>query len=179
MLTRIQEQQNRWLGRNFVNDPQRTVRALATGTAPGFVEPNGSAVPAIIVWEHSIAVMGFFAGWRVTGDPRYRDLAAAVSKTIVDHCVFQENGAWIAATAVRYQTGANEGLPLPASSYYTGSPDISIGVSFWEWIFPSVLICRELHRNDAALVARCDTIVQGLGAPHSWQRSQWWAVLPR
>lgn len=172
---------NLWLGRSFVGNPQKPVRVLATGSDPTFLEPNGQRVTAIIVWEHSIATMGFYAGWRVTGDPRLRDLAAELSRMIVNHCIYPENGRWIACTAVRYLTGSQEGNALPASSYYSGSPDVHVGVSFWTWILPSVLICRELHRNDAALVARCNAMLQDVApnGPTTWERAEWWAVLPR
>lgn len=180
MGNRVQALLNAWPGRNFVNDPSRPIRALGIGSSPTFREPDGSAVPSIVVWEHSIAAMGFFAAWRATGDARYRFLAMETSKLIVNHCIYQANGRYVAATVVRYLTGAQEGQALPASSYYEGSPDVQVGISFWEWIFPSVLICRELHRGiDPALVARCDAIVQDRGAPVSWQQAEWWAVLPR
>jgi hypothetical protein len=168
-----------WPGRNFVGDPTRPIRALGIGRDPTFRDPQGNQIPAIIVWEHGIAVMGYFAAWRLTGDPRFHDLAAELSRLIVNHCIFAENGEWIACTAVRYLQGADEGRALPASAYYTGSPDIHVGISFWTWIFPAVLVCRELHAGDPALVARCNAIVAGMGPPDSWQRSEWWAVLPR
>ena len=99
---------------------------------------------------------------------------------IVNHCIYNRNGTWVACTNVRYLQGAQEGQALPASSYYEGSPDVQVGISFWEWIFPSVLICRELHRGlDPALVGRCDQIVTGLGAPTTWGSAEWWAVMPR
>lgn len=169
-----------WPGRNFVNDPTRPIRAMALGSSPTFREQDGSAVPAIVVWEHSIATMGYYAAYRVTGDPRYRQMAMEVSKMIVNHCIYNRNGTWVACTNVRYLQGAQEGQALPASSYYEGSPDVQVGISFWEWIFPSVLICRELHRGlDPALVGRCDQIVTGLGAPTTWGSAEWWAVMPR
>ena len=69
---------------------------------------------------------------------------------------------------------------LPPTSYYTGSPDIHIGINFWEWIFPSVVIGRELWRvRDPAFSAKCDGIIQARPAPNDWQRSEWWAVAPR
>jgi hypothetical protein len=82
---------------------------------------------------------------------------------------------------VRYLEGAQEGDALPAASYYSGSPDIHVGVSFWTWVLPSVLVCRDLHPGDAALVARCNAILQDMApnGPDNWQRSEWWAVLPR
>jgi hypothetical protein len=180
MGNRVQALLNTWPGRAFVNDPARPIRALAIGSSPTFREADGSAVPSIVVWEHSIAAMGFFAAWRATGDPRYEMLARETSKLIVNHCIYQANGRYVAATVVRYLQGAQEGQALPASSYYEGSPDVQVGISFWEWIFPAVLICRELHRTlDPVLVARCDAIVQDRGAPTTWQQAEWWAVLPR
>ncbi|GAB4136350.1 MAG: hypothetical protein Fur0037_00780 [Planctomycetota bacterium] len=180
-LSRVQTILGLWAGRNFVSNPQKPIRILETGSDPTFLEPNNTRVPAIIVWEHSIATMGFYALWRVTGDQRFHDLAAEISKVIVNHCIFQENGHWIACTAIRYLLGAQEGDALPASSYYTGSPDIHIGISFWTWILPSVLICRDLNRGDTALVQRCDSILrdQAPSGPADWQQAEWWAVLPR
>jgi hypothetical protein len=61
MVNRLTTLRNTWPGRQFVNDPARTIRALAIGSDGAFLEPDGTRVPAIIVWEHSIAVMGFYA----------------------------------------------------------------------------------------------------------------------
>lgn len=181
MGRRVTVARNVWLGRNFVGNAAKPVRILATGTDNTFREAaTNTPVPAIIVWEHAIATMGYYAAWRVTGDSRFHDMARELSKVIVNHCIFRDTaGAWIACTAVRYLQGAQEGDALPASSYYIGSPDVHVGVSFWTWIFPAVLICRDLHPTDTALVNRCNQIVTGMGAPDSWQRSEWWAVLPR
>jgi hypothetical protein len=180
MSTRLEDQRNTWLGRRFLGDPARPIRILQTGRSPTFVDAQGAPITAIVVWEHAIAVMGYWAGYRLTGDPRYRELAAELSRVIVNHCIYQHAGEWIACTNVRYLLGAQEGMALPASSYHPASSDIEVGVSFWEWVYPSVLICRELYRNvDPALVARCDQIVAWMGRPNTWQRSEWWAVLPR
>lgn len=179
---RTQAISNIWLGRNFVNNPAKPIRILQTGSDPSFLEPNNTRTTAIIVWEHSIATMGFYGMWRVTGDQRLHDLAAEISKMIVNHCIYQEGGHWLTCTAVRYLLGAQEGDALPASTYYTGSPDIHVGgVSFWNWILPAVLICRDLHPNDTQLVARCNAILQDQApnGPTNWQNSEWWAVVPR
>lgn len=181
VAARTQAIQNSWLGRNFVGNPQKPIRVLATGSDPTFLEPNGTRTPAIIVWEHSIAVMGFYALYRVTGDQQLHDLAADISKVIVNNCIYQDSGHWVACTAVRYLEGAQEGDALPAANYYSGSPDIHVGVNFWTWILPSVLICRDLHPNDTALVARCNAMLNDVApnGPDSWQNAEWWAVLPR
>lgn len=180
MSDRVGVALNRWPGRRFLGDPHRPIRVLGVGSDPTFRDPLGNSIPAIIVWEHSIAAMGYFAAWRLTGDDRYRLLAAELSKLIVNHCIFQENGQWVSCVAVRYLQGADEGRALPASAYYTGSPDIHLGISFWTWIHPAVLICRELHRHvDPGLVARCQQIIAWMGPPNSWQRAEWWAVAPR
>jgi hypothetical protein len=168
-----------WPGGRFLGDPTRPIRALAVGRDTSFRDPGGVQIPAIIVWEHSIAAMGYFAVWRWSGDPRFRLLAAELSRLVVERCIYEHQGHWTACTAVRYLQGDDEGRALPASSYYPGSPDIHVGISFWTWIYPAVLVCRALHQDDPALVARCDAIVAGMGAPNSWQRSEWWAVMPR
>ncbi|MBL8726422.1 MAG: hypothetical protein JNK49_20430 [Planctomycetes bacterium] len=182
MQQRLQAVLNNWPGRFFVGNAQKPIRVLSVGSDPTFLEANGSRVPAVVVWEHSIAVMGFYAAWRTTGDVRFRDLAREITRLIVDHCCFQENGRWIAATAIRYLQGAQEGNALPASSYYTGSPDVHTQISFWSWILPAVLICRELYTGvDAARVARCNAILQDVvpNGPTNWADAEWWAVLPR
>lgn len=170
-----------WPGAQFVGNPNKPVRALEVGSDPTFLEPNNTRVPALVTWEHSIAVMGFFAGYRVTGDTRYLDMAREVSRVVVERCCFVENGHWIAATAIRYLQGAQEGDALPAAAYYTGSPDVHVSLNFWQWILPAVLVCRDLHPNDLALVARCNAILQDVApnGPNDWATAEWWAVLPR
>lgn len=182
MLQRLQTVQNNWPGRNFFGNPNKPIHAMEIGSDPTFLETTGLRVPALVTWEHSIAVMGFYAAWRVTGDQRYHDLAKDISRVIVDHCCFVENGHWIAATAIRYLQGAQEGDALPAAAYYTGSPDVHVSLNFWPWILPSVLICRELHTgNNPTRVARCNAILQDVApnGPGDWLTSEWWAVLPR
>jgi hypothetical protein len=46
---------------------------------------------------------------------------------------------------------------------------------------PAVLVCRDLWPGDAALVARCNAILNERvpNGPVDWDQSQWWAVLPR
>ena len=125
---------------------------------------------------------GFYAAWRVTGDQRFYDMAKDVSRVIVDHCTFLENGHWVAAQAIRYLQGAQEGDALPASSYFTGSPDVQVTTEYWPWILPAVLVCRELHTgNNAARVARCNAILADVApnGPNDWRTAEWWAVLPR
>ncbi len=180
MRTRIQTLDSLWPGRQFVGDASRPIRVLGVGSDPTFLDPQGIRVPAIIVWEHSIAVMGFYAAWRITGDPLYHQFASEISRLVVERCFFEENGNWIACTAVRYRLGVDEGLPLPPSSYYLGSPDIHVGINFYDWIAPAVLICRDLHRHlDGPLVARCEQILANHGAPQTWAQAEWWAVMPR
>jgi hypothetical protein len=184
MSARLTQVTTLWPGARFVNNPLKPIRALEVGRDPSFYEPGGTTqVPSIIVWEHSIAVMGFYAGWRVTGDVRYRDMAAEVAKLILNHCIFQENGRWVACTAVRYLQGAQEGDPLPPTSYRSvGSPDVHVGAySFWDWILPAVLIGRDLFRNDPAMVARCNAMLTDVApnGPIRWEQAEWWAVLPR
>jgi len=181
MLQRLAAVQNNWPGRNFVGNPNKPIHAMFVGTDPTFLEPAG-LVPALITWEHAIAVMGFHAAWRVTGDQRYYDMAKDVSRVIVDHCCFLENGHWVAATAIRYLQGAQEGNALPVSAYYTGSPDVHVSLNFWPWILPAVLVCRELNTgNNPARVARCNSILSDVApnGPADWLTSEWWAVLPR
>jgi hypothetical protein len=184
MGLRIDTIRNQWPGRLFVNDPNKPVRVLSVGSDPTFLDPQQVRIPAIVVWEHGIACLGLYGSWRVTGDQRIRDIAAEVSKMVVNHCMFQDpNGHWLACTCVRYLQGVQEGDALPAASYYVGSPDIHIdpGVDFWPWIMPAVLVCRDLWPGDAALVARCNAILNERvpNGPVDWDQSQWWAVLPR
>ena len=182
MRDRVQTAQLLWPGRRFLNDPAHPIRALGIGSDPTFLDPQGNRIPAIIVWEHSIAAMGYYAMWRVTGDQAMHDLAVEMARLVVQHCIYRENGAWVACTAVRYLQGAQEGEALPPSAYYAGSPDIHVGISFWTWIYPAVLICRELSRGvDQGLVDLCDSIVAGYepAGPNDWGRAEWWAVLPR
>jgi hypothetical protein len=184
MLTRIQTVQNLWPGGQFVGNPNKPIHAIEVGSDPSFLEPGSvdKRVPAFITWEHSIAVMGFYAAWRVTGEQRYYDMAKDISRVIVDHCTFLENGHWMAATAIRYLRGVREGDALPASAYYTGSPDVHASTVYWPWILPSVLICRELNTGtNPTRVARCNAILADVApnGPNDWRTAEWWAVLPR
>ncbi|MCA8949632.1 MAG: hypothetical protein KDE27_09030 [Planctomycetes bacterium] len=183
MLNRIQTVQNSWLGRQFAGNPAKPVRVLQTGSDGSFLEPGTQdRVRAIIVWEHSIATMGFYAAWRTTGDQRFLQMAREISRMIVNHCVFRENNHWVAATAVRYLEGDSEGDAMAANRYYTGSPDVHVGINFWPWILPAVLICREVHTGlYPGLVTRCDNILQDVvpNGPNNWLDAEWWAVLPR
>ncbi|HLQ36177.1 MAG TPA: hypothetical protein VK348_00145, partial [Planctomycetota bacterium] len=169
-----------WPGAAF-SDPGHPIRVLGIGRDPTFLDSNGVEIPAVVTWEHAIAVAGYYAAYRVTGDQRYHDMAAELARLIVNYCIYPENGHWVCCTCIRYRTGADEGLPLPASSYYAGSPDIHIGINFYSWVLPAVLVARELHRGIPYYDQRCAAILQDWApnGPPDWQASEWWAVLPR
>lgn len=183
MRDRLQTIQANWLGAPFVGNPAKPLRALKIGSDNAFFEPGTQKrVPAIIVWEHSIAAMGFFAAWRTTGEQGFLDLAREASRLVARHGIFQQGGQWHLCAAVRYRFGDREGDALPASSYHVGSPDVHVNPTYWPWSIPAVLICREVFTGqDPALVARCNQILQAVApnGPSTWADSEWWAVLPR
>lgn len=180
MIAKLATVESQWLGRPFLGNPSRPIRAVDTGTDPTFHEPNGQLVNAIITWEHSIAVMGLYAAFKVTGNTRYRDLAREVATTIANHCCFQENGQWYCCTAIRYRTGAQEGAPLPASSYVSsGSQDLIVNNGFWVWVLPSIQILDEIGGHPQGFQARLDSILQTVApnGPTTWADACWWAAV--
>jgi len=177
MLDKLATVEQRWLGAPFLNNPARTVRAVDTGTDPSLREPNGQLVTALITWEHSIAVMGLYSAYKVTGNVRFRDLAREVATTIANHCCFESGGNWYCCTAIRYQTGNQEGAPLPPSSYtVSGSQDVLVNNGFWVWVLPAIQILREIGVSQP-LQGKLDSIINNVApnGPVTWADACWWA----
>ncbi len=158
-----------WLGRRFVDDPQQAVRVFAAPKDARVIE----GVRAWMPWQESLATIGLFAMWKVTDEPRYRDLACAIAETVTRFGVFADSkGHWHCCTGVRYRGGK----PLPAEAYRLGSPDLRISNSFWTWTLPAVLICRELTA-DPTTRQRAETIIAAVAGrgPNTWATAEWWA----
>ena len=168
-----------WPGRKFVNDPTRTMRVLGTVTdLRALRDPQGNAVPAMVVWEHGIAAPGLLAAYRATGDTRFRDLARHVCETIVRHACWLEQGQWRIANYLRYRTGADEGLPPEESDYGTWATPT--GGGFEQWILPAVYTLRAILDETephviTELSGRVDSILTAF-PPTKQSDAEWWAI---
>lgn len=164
-----------------VNDESLSVRTLSNdGFKYGWNNLDGSPIRAWICWEESIAAMGLWAAWKVTGDERAKELALEVSKTITKHAFFKENNRWYACYAVRWDS-ETPGLPLPESCYkLTAIPEDNKDVMVYgmqQWLLPSLrLVVDQLPDSEEAI--RASEIINFFGPrPADFNDSAWWAVV--
>lgn len=162
-------------------DESLTVRTLSNdGAKYGWNNLDGSPIRAWVCWEESIAAMGLWAAWKVTGNTHAKELALEVAKTITRHAFFKENNRWYACYAVRWDSD-NPGLPLPESSYRLtaiaeDNKDVMV-YGMQQWLLPSVrLVLSEMPDSEEALIA--SKIVNYFGPkPADFNDSAWWAVV--
>lgn len=162
-------------------DESLPIRVLDIGTDPDLVEtvPDPAnpgkfitrRVLAWIVWEHSIAAMGYAALARtmpiaVAAD--FQKMATHLANLVTNYGCFFDGSSWRCLTAVRYLLGAEEGTPI--QTYSLISKDIRIHDGFWTWVFPAVLLADPSVRRTAIM----DQISHE--HPATWEQSEWWAV---
>lgn len=170
MLDKLANAQRDWVGGNLSQD--RPMRPLVVGSDPSLLDVGGNRIPAVIMWEHSIAAQGYYAAWKATGEQGFRDMALACARLVVDHGVFERAGVWYCCTAVAWDAGR----ALPAADYRQGSGRVNVNNGWWEWILPAVIVAEAV--GDTALQDKAKRIVQSVApqGPASWGASAWWAL---
>ena len=166
--------------RSITQDEKHTVRTLSNnGGKYGWRNTDGSPIRAWVCWEESIAVMGLWAAWKVTGNEHARELALDVARTITKHAFFNENGRWYSCYAVRWDT-LEPGRPLPESSYtLKNNPEDNKDIFVYgmqQWMLPSLrILANELPDDPDA--ERAVEIINYFGVkPSDFNDSAWWAV---
>lgn len=167
---------------NFIpsDDKEHTVRTLSNdGFKYGWNDKEGNPIRAWVCWEESIAVMGLWAAWKVTGYDKAKVLALEVAKTITKHAFFKENNRFYACYAVRWDT-EDPGMPMPASSYKNypipeDNKDVMV-YGMEQWLLPSLrIVASELPGTPEASLA--SQIINYYGSkPANFNDSAWWAV---
>lgn len=175
---------DRWIGKQFLGDPLKTVRWLDTGADPTL----GYDKTAAIIWEHGLHMIGVAAANRILNDPELDAYMLQIGQSIMLIGCFKYFDTWHCCTAVEYQTGALEGVPLPLSAYIGSPKRVTIGdEGWWDWILPGILIWRDLVRrlenaSDKVrdeYIGRADEIIAQVtaGGPWGWPQSEWWACV--
>jgi hypothetical protein len=110
-------------------------------------------------WQDALAAVGFGAAFRLTGNPRARELAEELALNVVRHGWLLDDHECQIATAMRWQ----DGVPLSAAQRTGDDPTAVLwahGTAFSEWAIGACEIARvaALARDDAALAARAAAI---------------------
>jgi hypothetical protein len=93
------------------------------------------------------------------------------------HGCFKENNAWHCLTFCRYLTGADEGKPMPDTSYFIGSREINPNNSFWSWTAPAFVVAKQIFDPSSDVWQRADEVLTHLykDGYNSWLDSEWLA----
>lgn len=112
-------------------------------------------------WQDGLAVLGFAAVHRTTGNPRARELAEHLARNLVTHGWKLDARECLVATAMRWQ----DGRPLTDQERNDPAAVLwSYGTGFSEWAAGACEIARitALRDGDTLLATRAQTIQQHL-----------------
>ena len=166
--------------RTLPADPSLTVRTLSRfGSKYGWVNTDGSNITAWVCWEETIAAMGLYAVYKVTGNQKARELALEIARTATRHAFFKSGSTWLSCYAVKFDE-TNPGRPLPDSAYfYSPREEDNKNVFVYgihQWILPALRILQNEEPNDPA-TPRAREILDWYGRkPGTFEDSAWWAV---
>lgn len=189
---------NQWRGRfpEIQGDPNRTVRVnqIIIDPRSAIVNPaTGRLEPCWIAYQCAQMCAGLYELSLVYEDARLMPMIRDLARSFLWHGCFKEGNQWIPILFVRYRTGLQsggvisdtsvapeEGLPLPASSYFTGSWEISLDVSpqgWWNWVGPCVAIAG-MVLDDPQSKARSREIIDTVysGGFASIESAEWFGV---
>ncbi|MBL9079974.1 MAG: hypothetical protein JNL08_20955 [Planctomycetes bacterium] len=110
-------------------------------------------------WQEAIAAVGLGAAFRVTGNPRARELAEELAQNVVRHGWLLTESDCEIAIAMRWQ----DGVPLTEAQRTSNDPTVlhwAHGTAYSEWSVAACEIARvaALARGDTALAERAAQI---------------------
>lgn len=152
---------------------------------------NGQVLPAWSCWEHGLLVVGVYAAWKATRDPRWLDVARRVSRTIVRYATFKDTAGWTFIATCHWPkpsvpganpTGVAEGEPLPAQYYNRSSTLVTpLNGDVSSWTQNAVLVFVETHDANDPDMPRAQEIVQAFMSQPSAspKQAEWEATVRR
>ena len=158
-----------WAGRELAEDRMRTFQVQA----PDARMLRGSTrywTP----WQDSLAVIGFAAFAKMTGNEHAREMADEIAMTIVRHGWKVTDSETIIATAIRWEDG---GAPPSAEEFDDPEKVLwSYGTGFSQWGIGAVEIARQaaLRRDDKDLQKRAETILNRVRAAQRRPNNGWY-----
>ncbi|MDP6930293.1 MAG: hypothetical protein QF412_11385 [Planctomycetota bacterium] len=158
-----------WAGRELGEDRMRTFQVQA----PDARMLRGSTrywTP----WQDSLAVIGFAAFAKMTGNKHAREMADEIAMTIVRHGWKVTDSETIIATAIRWEDG---GAPPSAEEFDDPEKVLwSYGTGFSQWGIGAVEIARQaaLRRDDKDLQQRAETILNRVRAAQRRPNNGWY-----
>jgi hypothetical protein len=182
LLNEMVSTMDRYASMRFIpQTPEHTVRTLSnSGFKYGWVDINGTMIRAWVCWEETIAAMGLYAAYRVTGNLKALELALTIAETTVRHAFFKApDNRWYACYCVRWDT-ANPGKPLPDSAYRLTATEAEnkdlVVYGMQQWMLPALRILLK-EKPASPVAARAKEIVTFFGSrPYDYNDSAWWAV---
>lgn len=173
---------NNWPARNFMDDPTKTVRVLQVILDPrsNIFDPiTGQLTQSWIPYQTAMMAIGMYSYYKVSPKDIDIELLKSIVQTVVLHGIYKEesNQQWQCLTFCRYLTGADEGKPMPATSYRLDSKEICIGNSFWSWLGPALAIAKQLFPEDHPVNIRATEALNSIypNGFNSWLDSEWFA----
>jgi len=183
-----------WPARNFISDPDKTVRVLQVILDPRsniFDPTTGQLTYAWIPYQTAMMALGIYSFYKVTGSEQALEVLKSIVQSVVLHGIFRRddvdidpntlpNKGWNCLTFCRYLMGHDEGKPLPETSYREDSREICIGNSFWSWLGPALAIGRQIFPQGHPVHARATECLAAVypNGFNSWLDSEWFACAP-
>jgi hypothetical protein len=169
-----------WPSRNFKNDPTRTVRVSQIILDPRseiFDPTTGQLTQSWIPYQTAMMALGAYSHYKVAPSQELLEFLQDVCRSVVMHGCFKENNAWHCLTFCRYLTGADEGKPMPDTSYFIGSREINPNNSFWSWTAPAFVVAKQIFDPSSDVWQRADEVLTHLykDGYNSWLDSEWLA----
>jgi len=165
--------------RALPNDNIHTVRTLSRhGFKYGWVDGSNKQIEAWVCWEESIAVMGLWAAYKVTGDLRAKELALEIARTITRHAFFKaQDSNWYACYCVKFNT-VDYGIPIQSTSYNLEPNNKEVVVyGMQRWMLPSLKILVASSSSTDPVAMRAKEIISFFGTqPADLYDAGWWAV---
>jgi len=140
--------------------------------------PDGQLGRWVSMWEHGLALVGFYVAQKHSNDPALLSTMRTVAETIATFGFFQSGTEWWTVAEILWSDG-----DAPTDGVVAGSRAITAAPNAGDvrsWTFAGALVAREVlgpeHPMAAKLAAYTDAMTGGIEADDR-RTAEWWAAV--